>query len=109
MAKTPYEIRLDLLYLGQSILTNAVESRNSEEIINAEKTGRGVKLDSQPSTDDVLAEAGKLKSFVDDSKGCDPSRKPDGKRVFYVDVGDMSPERAEKYIDAIKEEFSKRK
>ncbi len=33
----------------------------------------------------------------------------DGRRVFYIDVGDLTPEKAAEYLEQIKKEIQKRK
>lgn len=52
-SKTPYEIRLELLQLAQLILEN---QHSANAVTAAGKTS--------PSTEDIIAEAEKLNSFV---------------------------------------------
>lgn len=72
MSKTPFEIRLDLLTLAHNII-----SRNGSQMVPVEH---------------VVAAATKLNDFVSNS----------GTRVTYVDVGNMTPEDAEKALNDIK-------
>jgi hypothetical protein len=52
-SKTPYEIRLELLQLAQTILEN---QHIAKAVLAAGKTS--------PTTEEILAEAEKLNSFV---------------------------------------------
>lgn len=52
-SKTPYEIRLELLQLAQTILEN---QHLAKAVLTAGKTS--------PTTEEILAEAEKLNSFV---------------------------------------------
>jgi hypothetical protein len=60
--KTPYEIRLDLLELAFGILKGQKEAECAEEA-----TSPDAKITKAPTTEEVLAEAEKLNSFVSQS------------------------------------------
>ena len=55
-SKTPYEIRLELLQLAFDILVK------KHEAIGTESTGG--KIMTSPSTEEVIAEAEKMNSFI---------------------------------------------
>lgn len=73
MSKTPYEIRLELLNLSQSILQTPIfEKRNqlqNEYHSKLTDANRGTlpfpTLPDFPSTTDIIAQAEQLKKFVD--------------------------------------------
>lgn len=73
MSKTPYEIRLELLHLAQSILQTPIfEKRNqlSEEYHSKlTDANRGTlpypTFPDFPSTTDIISKAEELKKFVD--------------------------------------------
>lgn len=59
--KTPYEIRLDLLNLAQSVLTMKHEAESEAEA----KLGGGERYrTTSPSTEEIIAEAEKMNLFV---------------------------------------------
>ena len=68
MSKTAYEIRLDLLNLATSILTQQVESINSFKHLKASSGGRVKEIEAMPTTEQVVKEAEKLKAFIDDKR-----------------------------------------
>lgn len=63
--KTPYEIRLELLQLAQSILITQRQSTRSDDAIAA-----------APTTEEIVAEAEKMNVFVSSSTGCGISKEP---------------------------------
>lgn len=80
MSKTPYEIRLDLLKLAKDTMFESIhckrdemltEYRHSRETFAGEDAPRDPKpfpkMPSFPGTEDILKEAEKFKSFVDES------------------------------------------
>lgn len=65
VSKTPYEIRLELLQLAQTILNerhSATAASEAKAAIN-ENSGRTFKTTS-PTTEEIIAEAEKLNNFV---------------------------------------------
>ena len=52
-SKTPYEIRLELLQLAQTILANQHSAR-----------ANGAAIKTSPTTEEIVAEAEKLNAFV---------------------------------------------
>jgi hypothetical protein len=75
MSKTPYEIRLELLHLAQSILQTPIfEKRNqisNEYHSKLTDANRGTlpfpTFPDFPSTANIISEAEQLKKFVDQS------------------------------------------
>jgi hypothetical protein len=73
MSKTPYEIRLELLHLAQSILQTPVyqkrEALTNEYHSKLTDANRGIlpypTLPDFPSSTDIIQKAEELKKFVD--------------------------------------------
>jgi hypothetical protein len=62
LSKTPYEIRLELLQLAQSILNAKHAATAAEEAQH--KNGGVTYLKTSPTTEEIIAEADKLNGFV---------------------------------------------
>lgn len=60
-SKTPYEIRLELLQLASGILMAQHAARSAEE---AKGDGRAFGTTTAPTTEEIIAEADKMNSFV---------------------------------------------
>lgn len=58
--KTPYEIRLDLLYLARDILNAKHHARAAEDASNQDN----LLVRTAPTSEEVIAEADKLNAFV---------------------------------------------
>ena len=65
MAKSPYEIRLELIAMATSILTQQAEQKITQEHSNGDREQRAVKIDDfMPSSEEIIKEAEKLNEFV---------------------------------------------
>ena len=66
MSKTPYEVRLDILKMAQE-QAHAKYYSQCEQVYRKESAGETLSADMPkfPTSEEILAEAAKLKSFVD--------------------------------------------
>ncbi len=81
MAKTPYEIRLELLRLASEQITYDYNNKYNEYNLKYEK-GCPPKDNARPeypSTDEIIKSAEQLNKFVTDGD----------RKTFYIDVGNM--------------------
>lgn len=62
MSKTPYEVRLELLNLAAGQLSQEFFAKRDTFFEHNKHHDEGLKF---PSTDDIIAEATKYRSFVD--------------------------------------------
>lgn len=79
MSKTPYEIRLELLHMAQSILSEQVRIKNEtlltrvstlnkNSISMNNKVPEDFEFFPAPSTEDIIKEASLLNKFISDNK-----------------------------------------
>lgn len=62
--KTPYEIRLDLLTLASTTLTQKYEA---EAAAKAAEDDKAIRVIKSPTTEEIVAEAEKFNKFVSQS------------------------------------------